>query len=126
MRAVLLYLALVALFVIGWYLTAPRASAEESRREYVRVTYYTLPGRMADSERVHKDAAACSRWMPFGTQLMLPDGYVVTCEDRGNGDSYWAGWIDIWSPNDAWGRVNVREAYGDYAWVEVIRWGWGE
>ena len=91
-----------------------------TRQEYVRVTYYTLPGIMANGERVHLGAAACSRWMPFGTRLELPDGWVVTCKDRGLGDRYWKGWVDVWAPSNTWGRANVTGAYGDYTWVTFL------
>ncbi len=100
--------------------------AQELRQEYVRVTYYTLRGHMADGALVHLGAAACSKWLPFGTQLRLPDGYVVTCQDRGLGDRYWAGWVDVWMPSIAAGRENVTRAYGDYTWVDVLRIGWDE
>lgn len=104
--------------------TAQPARAQETRQEYVRVTFYTLPGYMASGSRVHRDAAACSQWMPFGSQLMFEDGYIVTCEDRGHGDWYWKGWVDVWAPSHAWGTANVVRAYGDYTWVTVVRWGW--
>lgn len=92
----------------------------QARVEFVRVTYYTLPGVMANGERVHLGAAACSHWMPLGTRVVLPDGWTVTCKDRGDGDRYWSGWIDVWSPSPAWGRANVIGAYGDYAWVSLL------
>jgi hypothetical protein len=92
----------------------------QTRQEYVRVTYYTLPGTMADNARVHLGAAACSRWMPMGQRLRMPDDWVVTCEDRGLGDRYWAGWVDVWAPSRAWGEANVTAAYGDYAWVSFL------
>jgi hypothetical protein len=102
----------------------------EQRQEYVRVTFYTLRGCMADSgqqcDYTEKDAAACSQWIPFGTQLMFNDGYVVTCRDRGRGDWYWKGWVDVWAPSWQWGQDNIHSAYGDYTWVTVIRWGWDE
>lgn len=98
--------------------------AQEARQEYVRVTFYTLHGTMASGKQVYKDAAACSNWMPMGTQLMFSDGYVVTCEDRGLGDYYWKGWVDVWAPSHEWGAYNVTSAYGDYTWVTIIRWGW--
>lgn len=127
-RAIAVYLVLLtAVAVVLLMRCASPADAQEApRREYVRVTFYTLPGRMADGERVYKGAAACSSWMPFGTQLMFDDGFVVTCHDRGHGDWYWRGWVDVWSPSYAWGVDNVRHAYGDYTWVQIIRWGWDE
>ena len=97
---------------------------EEIRQEFLRVTFYTLPGRMASGAMVHEGAAACSAWMPFGTVLELPDGRQVTCLDRGLGDRYWRGWIDIWVPSYRAGLVNVEATYGTYSWVNVRRWGW--
>lgn len=88
------------------------------RQEYVRVTRYAERGVMADGNFVHDGVAACSMWMPFGTVLELPDGRVVVCEDRGHGDWYWRGWVDVWTSD------NVTAIYGDYAWVSVRRWGW--
>lgn len=127
MRYAVLFIALCLLgMLIGYLISPPVSHSEDARVEYIRVTFYTLPGYMADGARVHKDAAACSDWMPFGTQLMLPDGYVVTCEDRGYGGRYWNGWIDVWAPSWQWGHDNVTRAYGDYAWATVVRWGWGE
>jgi hypothetical protein len=96
----------------------------------VRVTFYTLRGCMASSNKAcnytHSYAAACSRHYPFGTQLRFPDGYVVTCEDRGHGDWYWSEWVDIWAPTYTWGINNVEANYGIYTTVSIIRWGWGE
>jgi len=112
-RAILIGLLLLALVRV-----------EDERQEYLRVTFYTLHGMMADGNSVHRDAAACSQWIPFGTQLMFDDGYVVTCEDRGHGDWYWKGWVDVWAPSWQWGQDNIHSAYGDYAWVTVVRWGW--
>jgi hypothetical protein len=94
-------------------------------REYVRVTFYVLPGTMANGERVHHGAAACSNWMPFGTVLEFPDGFQVTCKDRGYGGRFWRGWVDVWAPSRAWGQQYVTGDYGDFAWVTVVRWGWG-
>lgn len=91
-----------------------------TRQEYVRVTYYTLPGTMASGNHVHLGAAACSRWLPLGTRLRLPDGWVVTCEDRGLGDRYWKGWVDVWAPSPGWGQRYVTGDYGDYAWVDIL------
>lgn len=90
----------------------------------IRVTFYTLRGVTASGGYTHKDAAACSHWIPFGTQLRFFDGYVVTCEDRGHGDWYWPAWVDVWSPSYAWGIANVERDYGLWTTVEVIRWGW--
>ena len=94
-------------------------------QEYVRVTYYVLPGFMANGERVHKGAAACSRGFPTYTVLEFPDGFQVTCKDRGYlGPG--TGWVDVWAPSLSWGRRYVAGDYGNYAWVTVVRWGHGE
>lgn len=109
------------------YFTADVSAQEEEpgivRREYVRVTYYTLPGFMASGVRVYKGAAACSFGYPMGSLLEFNDGWQVTCLDRGllgRG----TGWVDVWAPSLAWGRRYVAGDYGDYTWVRVIRWGW--
>lgn len=115
-------LAVVALLV----LTRSPAHAQEADQVEVRVTFYVQSGTMASGIRTHKDAAACSQWMPFGTQLRFPDGYVVTCLDRGHGDWYWPAWVDVYAPSYAWGLLNVERDYGLYARVSVLRWGWGE
>jgi len=115
-------LLLVTAFLLALLWARP-AHAQEIE---VRVTFYVLRGVMASGIYTHKDAAACSKWMPFGTQLRLPDGYVVTCLDRGHGDWYWPAWIDIWSPSRQWGLLNVERDYGLYARVSVLRWGWDE
>jgi hypothetical protein len=116
--------ALAASLGAALALIAHTSFADGLRQEYVRVTFYVLPGRMADEAIVHPGAAACSAWIPMGTQLEFPDGYVVTCEDRGHGDWYWPAWVDVWAPSMAWGRENVEACYGPYAWVTVRRWGW--
>jgi hypothetical protein len=91
----------------------------------IRVTFYTLRGKMASGVTTRKDAAACSKFLPFGTQLMFPDGYVVTCLDRGHGDWYWPdGWVDVWAPSYAWGINNVERDYGLWTTVTIIRWGY--
>jgi hypothetical protein len=113
----------LSVFAVLMVFAVQRSQAEEMRREYLRVTFYTLPGRMASGALVHEGAAACSAWIPFGTILELPDGRQVVCEDRGHGDWYWAGWLDVWSPSSSAGRRDVSTAYGDYAWVNVIQWG---
>lgn len=96
--------------------------SQEIWQEYVRVTYYVLPGFMANGERVHMGAAACSYGYPMGTLLEFPDGFVVECKDRGylGRDR---GWVDVWSPSLAWGRRYITGDYGDYTWVTVLRWG---
>ena len=95
----------------------------QARQEYVRVTYYVLPGLMANGERVHLGAAACSYGFPMGTRLQFRDGWTVECTDRGylGRDT---GWVDVWAPNLAWGRRYITGDYGDYTWVTVTRWGY--
>lgn len=110
---------LVVVLLIAGIVLAGTAHAEEgTRQEFVRVTYYTLPGRMADGNLVHEGAAACSRWIPMGTVLEFPDGRQVVCQDRGHGDWYWRGWVDVY------GDSSVNRVYGDYTWVLVLRWGY--
>jgi hypothetical protein len=120
------HIAVAAVFSLSSAVSSQPARAQELRQEYVRVTFYTLSGVMADAQPVHKGAAACANYMPLGTRLRFNDGYVVTCEDRGFGGSIWDGWVDIWAPSRAWGAANVTDAYGDYTWVDVLRWGWGD
>ena len=115
-----------SLLAIGCLFLVASAHAEEEDVIHARVTFYPLRGVMASGVYTHPDAAACSRWMPFGTQLRFPDGFVVTCLDRGLGDRYWSAWIDIWSPSYQWGLLNVERDYGLWTDVSVVRWGWGE
>ena len=115
--------ALAALLLLA---CAVPVQAEASDEVDVRVTFYVQRGVMASGEWTRKDVAACSKWMPFGTQLRFPDGYVVTCLDRGHGDWYWPAWVDVWSPSYDWGITNVERDYGLWTTVRVIRWGWGE
>jgi hypothetical protein len=91
-------------------------------QEYVRVTFYVLPGRMYNGERVHMGAAACSRGFPLGTRLEFRDGFTVTCKDRGY-LGWDTGWVDVWAPSLAWGYRYVEGDYGRYAWVTVRSWG---
>lgn len=111
------------LLILASLLVVPTAHAEEIN---VRVTFYVLRGIMASGVYTHKDAAACSKWMPFGTQLQFPDGYVVTCKDRGLGDRYWGAWVDVWAPSYGWGLLNVERDYGLWSTVSILRWGWEE
>lgn len=127
LRGILWGLALSAfLWLMVGVLILGTVHAEEvtPRQEYVRVTFYDLPGRMADGQMVHDGAAACSAWLPMGTVLEFPDGRQVVCQDRGHGDWYWRGWVDVWTPNYAAGVVGVERAYGLYSWVSIVRWGW--
>jgi hypothetical protein len=99
------------------------ARAQEERQEYVRVTFYVLRGAMASGIVTHHGAAACSYGFPMGTILEMPDGWEVTCLDRGHLGRD-TGWVDIWAPSLAWGRRYVAQDYGNYAWVRVKRWGY--
>lgn len=92
----------------------------------VRVTYYLQSGHMADGNQTHIGAAACSHFIPLGSQIELNDAWVVTCEDRGLGDQYWHNWIDIWSPSRGWALENILACYGDYTTINIIRWGWAD
>jgi hypothetical protein len=118
--------ALMALNVM----TSPAAEQETLR---VRVTFYTLRGTMASGSYTHKDAAACSDWLPMGTKLMFPDGWIVTCLDRGMGDIIWNArrtghdaWVDVWAPSYAWGIRYVEGDYGTTTQMQMVRWGWGD
>jgi hypothetical protein len=102
------------------------AHAQEADEFSARITFYTQTGTMASGIWTRKDAAACSQWMPFGTQLRFPDGYVVTCLDRGHGDWYWPAWVDVHAENYAWGIENVERPYGLWSTVRVLRWGYGD
>lgn len=105
------------------------ADAGPTNTLFVRVTFYTLTGRMASGASTRSGAAACSAFMPFGTLLELPDGRVVECLDRGHGDWYWNqktgwdGWIDIWEPDRLEGLAQVEAVYGLNALAIVQRWG---
>lgn len=119
---------LSALLALG--LTSLPANAQEETLR-VRVTFYTLRGTMASGVYTRKDAAACSKWLPFGTQLMFHDGYVVTCLDRGLGDYYWNprrtghdAWVDVWAPSYNWGIQYVEADYGTTTTMTIVRWGW--
>jgi hypothetical protein len=86
-----------------------------------RVTYYVIQGVMYSGQYTHWGAAACSWGYPIGTQLMLPDGFVVTCLDRGHLGGG-TDWIDVWCPDLATGSW-LAQKYGDYTEATVIRWG---
>lgn len=121
--------AAVMLLVAGAAGSPAQAQAQEVDASvaiptfHTRVTYYTLRGVMADGGVTHPGAAACSARFPFGTQFALPNGEVVTCEDRGLGDRYWDTWVDVWSTSSTDGQDNVA-AYGDWTDLPLVRWGW--
>jgi len=84
----------------------------------VRVTYYTPTGNpMYSGVYPQYGDAACSWNLPLGTRLRLPDGYEVTCWDRGQLGSQ--GWLDLFAPSPAIGRGFIAR-YGEWAWVEVM------
>lgn len=116
MRVLWLVVAL-AMLVIG-RVTDAHAS------QGARITFYDDYGTMADGRTTYLGAAACSYDLPFGTQVMLSDGFVVTCEDRGMLGYGSPTWLDIWSPSYGWGQANVADCYGSYDDVTVLRWGW--
>lgn len=120
--AVLRLLLLYILFSI----VTPVAHADEEAlwQEHVRLTFYNIRGTMRWGEYTHLGAAACGRYFPAGTQLrFVQDGWVVTCKDTGYLGYYQ---VDVWAPSYAWGIENIEKAYGTYAWVDVVRWGWGD
>jgi hypothetical protein len=118
---------IVALFLLASGARTVWAGEQWPPDEFTaRITYYVQRGVMASGLWTRKDAAACSKWLPFGTQLRFPDGYVVTCLDRGHGDWYWPAWVDVHAESMAWGLRYVEADYGLYSRVSVIRWGWGE
>ena len=114
-------------------LTTVPVAAQEEETLRVRVTFYTLRGTMASGRYTHMGAAACSDWLPFGTQLMFHDGWVVTCLDRGLGGRLWNparsghdAWVDVWAPYYSWGIRYVEADYGTTTQMTLVRWGWGE
>lgn len=104
---------------------APVAHADDDEglwQENVRLTFYNLRGTMRWGKYTHLGAAACGSYFPAGTQLKFnADGWTVTCEDTGNLGRYQ---VDVWAPSYSWGIENVEKAYGTYATVTVMRWGW--
>jgi hypothetical protein len=84
------------------------ATGRRGNTVYARITYYTLGGSTANNERVHLGGTACSSEYPFGTRFRLPDGSVVTCNDRGRIESHPGN--DVWL--DVWGRPDLRSQSG--------------
>lgn len=78
----------------------------------VRVTYYTLSGKMRNGAYVHHGAAACSSNIPMGSVVVFKDGLRVVCEDTGLLGA--SGWIDVW------GDTGVVSRYGDRTTVQVF------
>jgi 3D (Asp-Asp-Asp) domain-containing protein len=102
-------------------MAAPTVLADSEWQEYVRVTFYTISGTMRWGSQTYLGAAACGSYFPAGTKLMFDDEWTVTCEDTGH---LQYAHVDVWVPSYAWGVNNVAQAYGDYTWVTVVRWGW--
>jgi hypothetical protein len=116
LRAALLAIMLSAITPIA------HADDEGLWQEHVRLTFYNVRGTMRWGNQTHLGAAACGSYFPAGTQLkFVEDDWVVTCEDTGRLGTYQ---VDVWAPSYAWGIENVERAYGTYAWVTVMRWGW--
>jgi hypothetical protein len=110
----------LGLMLLAMVIAGGRIQAEPATTN--RVTYYVIQGVMYSGQYTHWGAAACSWNYPMGTRLRLPDGFLVTCLDRGHLGSN--GWIDIWAPDHATGRWLARQ-YGDYTSAEIVRWGYG-
>lgn len=87
------------------------AAVPRGRSLQVRLTYYTLQGRMRNNEFVHHGAAACSSNIPMGSRVTFPGGETVVCKDTGWLGS--TGWVDVWQ-----GQALTRR-YGDYAIVTI-------
>ena len=117
MKLVLSVLAGAALFGAAFLIS--EASAETTTN---RLTVYLDRGVMYSGYQTHWGAAACSWNYPIGTVLELPDGFQVTCLDRGVLGS--SGWIDIWVPDWSTGRW-LQQRYGDWTTATIVRWGWG-
>jgi hypothetical protein len=112
---------LAAAALVGAAFCLSGGSAEGQSTTTNRLTVYLLRGRMHSGQQTHWGAAACSWNYPVGTQLRLPDGWVVTCLDRGLLGS--RGWIDIWAPDGPTGRA-IQARYGNWTQATVVRWGW--
>lgn len=103
---------------------APVAHADDDEglwQENVRLTFYNLRGTMRWGNYTHLGAAACGSHFPPGTKLMFADGWVVMCEDTGY---LGRNQVDVWAPSYSWGIQNVEKAYGTYATMTVVRWGY--
>lgn len=80
-------------------------------RFYVRLTYYVYnSGITASGGRVYVGSTACSYNFAFGTRFELPDGSVVTCNDRGMLGA--SGWLDVYGRPDI-GRLGA-------GWVTIL------
>ena len=115
-----------ALLILAMLSIAPVAHADDDEglwQENVRLTFYTIRGTMRWGNQTHLGAAACGSYFPAGTKLQFKDGWTVMCEDTGRLGRYQ---VDVWAPSYSWGINNVEAAYGTYAWVTVVRWGYGD
>lgn len=81
-----------------------------TRTVYVRLTYYTYnSGVTANGGQVYMGSTACSLNFAFGTKFVLPDGSVVTCNDRGRlyyDENRYGGWLDVYARSDI-GRLGA-------------------
>lgn len=79
-----------------------------------RVTWYDQGTITADGSPVYVGEAACSTDLPFGAVVVFPDGFTVTCHDRGDlGDGSPVSWIDCYGAD--W----LPAEYGSDALVTV-------
>ena len=116
-------LLLALLWPLGLCRQTARADPGLGGPVTVRLTHYDYPGVMADGNETYLGAASCGYAWPMGTQLELPDGWVVTCEDRG---AIEPDGVDLWAPSAAWGWMHVTGRYGDWVTVVPVRWGWDD
>ncbi len=75
-------------------------------------------GLTASGAMTHVGVAACGPGLAFGTRILLQDGRLVTCWDRGGliSDSY----LDIWVPLDIDGTETTALRLGRREMVGVI------
>lgn len=78
----------------------------------VRLTYYVHGGATYGGGHTYIGSAACSWNFALGTRFRLPNGEVVTCNDRGLLGS--SGWLDLFN------RPDLARAYGPFATLEVL------
>lgn len=121
-RFVLCVAVVILLIVAASFALSPPVHGQEVRQEFVRVTFFLPTGNvMRDGTWPYVGAAACGSYFPMGTVLELPDGFQVECRDTGY---LGRAQVDIYSPSMSWGRSNIEAAYGAYATVSVVRWGY--
>lgn len=61
--------------------SVPSGDVEAPALKKATFTSYCLRGTMANGEKVHQGAIACSRDIPLGTKIYT-SGEIFTCEDR--------------------------------------------